>query len=144
MKRRILLLIGLMALIVVSFSSCSGNKYVTDANSFSKTGFRLEDYEVLGQTTVTVESRTYLGVIHIIDKVNDEPYNPRDKQIVRIYGSDMTYLNGDLNKAIYKVLEEYPDAEFLMPTIAKKEISKLFLGRYTKQTMVVKAYKLRY
>lgn len=142
MKRKLLLILGLVALIV-SFSSCSGNKKVATVRNFSELGFTMADYQKLGQTTVTVESRTYLGFIHFVDKVNDEIYNARESKVVRIEGMmEVSSMYKDINKAIYKVLEEYPDADYLKPTIVEEDFNKLFLGRYTKTTMVIKAYKL--
>lgn len=134
MRRRILLLLGLMALIL-SFSSCSGTKDVTSVSGLSPF-IDINNYTKLGEVTVTVESRTYLGFIKIIDLVNGEKYNPREKKVINGLGS------GSLNKAMYVVTEQFPDADCFTAVSPKKHIEKLFLGRYTKESVVVKAYKL--
>ena len=134
MKRRLLLLMGLMALIL-SISSCSGTKDVTSVSGLSPF-LDMNNYTKLGEVTVTVESRTYLGIIKIIDNVNGEKYNPREKKVVEGIGS------GTLGKAMYVVTEQFPEADCFKAVNPKKHIEKLFLGRYTKETVVVKAYKL--
>ena len=80
----------MLALIALSFSSCSGLQQVSDVQtaSFAPTFVRVDaninDYELLGETTVSVESREYLGFIDVLDRVNGEEYNFRDVKIVEL------------------------------------------------------------
>jgi hypothetical protein len=103
----------------------------------------INDYEQLGETTVTVESREYLGFISKIDRVNGIDYNFRDVKIVELEGNTNIKLNGNIKKALYKVIDEYPNADYYVPVVKKTEIEKMFLGKYKKESVVIKAYSLK-
>lgn len=103
----------------------------------------INDYEQLGETTITVESRQYLGFINKIDKINDEDYNFRDVKIVELEGKTNIRLTGDIKKALYKVVEEYPNADYYVPVMKKTEVDRMFLGKYVKKSVTIKAYVLK-
>lgn len=103
----------------------------------------INDYEQLGETTITVESRRYLGFINKIDKINDEDYNFRDVKIVELEGKTNIRLTGDIKKALYKVVEEYPNADYYVPVMKKTEVDRMFLGKYVKKSVTIKAYVLK-
>ena len=103
----------------------------------------INDYELLGETTITVESRQYLGFINKIDKINDEDYNFRDVKIVELEGKTNIRLTGDIKKALYKVVEEYPNADYYVPVMKKTEVDRMFLGKYVKKSVTIKAYVLK-
>ena len=52
-------------------------------------------------------------------------------------------LNVNVKMALYKVVEEYPDADYYVPVIKKTEVERMFLGRYVKESVTIKAYKLK-
>jgi hypothetical protein len=101
----------------------------------------LNEVEFLGETTITVNSRSYLGIFHRVDKVNGTIFDRRRNTSVNLYGELDMRIPGDLKFAAEKVLTEFPDADFYAPGVYKEEVNQMFLGRSTMQTMVVKAYK---
>ena len=103
----------------------------------------INDYEQLGETTVTIESREYLGFISKIDRINGIDYNFRDVKIVELEGNTNIKLNGNIKKALYKVIDEYPNADYYVPVVKKTEVEKMFLGKYKKESVVIKAYSLK-
>lgn len=134
---------------MLSFSSCSGLRQVSGVQSTSFTpdyvrvDANINDYVQLGEITVTVESREYLGFINKIDKINDEDYNFRDVKIVKLEGKTNIKLNGDIKMALYKVIEEYPNADYYVPVMKQTEVERMFLGKYIKESVTLKAYKLK-
>ena len=116
--KKLSLTLTLITFLALSFSSCSGLQRVSGVQSASFTPdyvrveANINDYEVLGETTVTLESRTYLGFINKIDKINGEDYNFRDVKIIELEGKSNIKLNGDIKMALYKVIEEYPEADY--------------------------------
>lgn len=126
--KRIFLTLTMITFLMLSFSSCSGLRQVSGVQSTSFTpdyvrvDANINDYVQLGETTVTVESREYLGFINKIDKINDEDYNFRDVKIVELEGKTNIKLNGDIKMALYKVVEEYPEADYYVPVIKQTEV----------------------
>lgn len=147
--KRILSALTVMTLMALSFSSCSGLRQVSgiQSTSFAPDCVRVEaninDYAQLGETTVSVEYRRYLGFIKKIDKINDAEYNFRDVKIVEFEGRNDIELNGNIEKALYKAVEEYPDADYYVPVTKTKEVNRMFLGRYVKESVTIKAYSLK-
>ena len=45
--------------------------------------------------------------------------------------------------ALYKVVEEYPEADYYVPVIKQTEVERMFLGKFTKESVTLKAYKLK-
>lgn len=148
MNKRILMF-GLLALMVMSFSSCSGLRKTTGVQtaSFVPNVVRVEsnirDYVQLGETTVDVEYRTYFGLFTTIDKVNGEDYNFREVKYTMLEGKTNIRLGGRISKALYKAVEEYPSADYYVPVVMQTEVQRLFLGAYKKESVVIKAYKLK-
>lgn len=139
----------MITFVVLSFSSCSGLNQMSAVQSASfvpdyvRVDANINDYEQLGETTVTVESREYLGFISKIDRINGIDYNFRDVKIVELEGNTNIKLNGNIKKALYKVIDEYPNADYYVPVVKKTEIEKMFLGKYKKESVVIKAYSLK-
>lgn len=148
MKRSFLTL-TMITFTVLLFSSCSGLRQVSgvQSTSFVPDYVRIEaninDYAQLGESTVTLEYREYLGFINKIDKVNGEDYNFRDVKIIELEGKTNIKLNGDIKKALYKVVEEYPNADYYVPVMKQTEVERMFLGKYIKESVILKAYKLK-
>ena len=147
--KRIFLTLSLVTLIVLSFSSCSGVRQVAgvQSTSFTPDYVRVEsninDYVLLGESVVSIESREYLGFIKKIDKVNGEYYNFRDVKIVELEGNTNIDLRGDIKMSLYKVVDEYPQADYYVPTVKKTEVERMFMGKFVKESVVIKAYQLR-
>lgn len=147
--KRILLTLTMITFVVLSFSSCSGLRQVSGVQSASFTPdyvrveANINDYTQLGETTVSIEYREYLGFINKIDKVNGEYYNFRDVKIVELEGETNIKLNGDIKMALYKVVEEYPNADYYVPVMKQSEVERMFLGKFVKESVTIKAYKLK-
>ena len=78
-----------------------------------------------------------------MDRINGIDYNFRDVKIVELEGNTNIKLNGNIKKALYKVIDEYPNADYYVPVVKKTEIEKMFLGKYKKESVVIKAYSLK-
>ncbi|MBE6336450.1 MAG: hypothetical protein E7066_07245 [Lentimicrobiaceae bacterium] len=147
--KRFFLTLTMITFTVLLFSSCSGLRQVSgvQSTSFVPDYVRIEaninDYAQLGESTVTLEYREYLGFINKIDKVNGEDYNFRDVKIIELEGKTNIKLNGDIKKALYKVVEEYPNADYYVPVMKQTEVERMFLGKYIKESVILKAYKLK-
>ena len=147
--KRFFLTLTMITFTVLLFSSCSGVRQVSgvQSTSFVPDYVRIEaninDYAQLGESTVTLEYREYLGFINKIDKVNGEDYNFRDVKIIELEGKTNIKLNGDIKKALYKVVEEYPNADYYVPVMKQTEVERMFLGKYIKESVILKAYKLK-
>ena len=92
--KKLSLTLTLITFLALSFSSCSGLQRVSGVQSASFTPdyvrveANINDYEVLGETTVTLESRTYLGFINKIDKIKSEL---KEKTINNNYELNINY-----------------------------------------------------
>lgn len=104
----------------------------------------LDDYEFVGQTEIEVEYHRYLRWITYTNTINGQPVT-NNKNYVDLQGRRSVRLDGrgQLRKAMYKAYKEFPEADFLMPTMSTAEVQQLFLGRKIKVTAKVKAYKIR-
>jgi hypothetical protein len=147
MKKNIVKLLSLIALLFLS--SCSGLYHYNKVNTISLTpdhvrlNMDMENIELLGSTTISLSSRTYLGIFKTIDSVNNVKYNFREVKKVDLGRRKSISLSKDLRKAAYKVIEEYPDADFYVPVYSQKQVRRLFLGKQQTKTAVIKAFKLK-
>ena len=99
----------------------------------------MDDYQYLGDVTIDIEYKTYLGIFRKILTVNGEPYDPRYYHNTQISFNHKVKL-GLLKKSLYKVAETYPEADFLMPVSFNDIVEHMAGGRIHKQTMIIKAY----
>jgi hypothetical protein len=133
----------------VSLSACSNYYTLTSRRSTSLTpdnvrlNINLSDFEYMGKTEISVKSRQYLGFINRIDSVNNRQYNYRDIRIVELTGPRDIRLTEDMQKAAYKVLDEFPDATYYIVSSDYEKVHRLFLGKYKLHTMEVQAYKYK-
>ncbi len=134
---------------ILFLSSCS----VTTKQNIRTTSFTpdrvemrqtLDDYEFLGEVNISVEYSRYLSIFSVIHTINGQPLS-RSKNIVVLHGSNDLPISFDrfLNKAMYKAYKEYPNADFLVPTLIAKEKTQMFLGSKIKKDAKIKAYSLK-
>lgn len=145
MKKVIFLLLPVLMVFSVS---CSSLQSVQKSPAASMTpevrlNISLNDIEYLGETTISVSSRTYFGYIKRIDKVNGVVFDRHNNTSVSLMGNVDIELQGDLKLAADKVIKEFPEADYFVPAFYKEEVYNLFLGQLSTQTMVVKAYKYK-
>lgn len=124
--------------VVLGLSSCS----VVERSSYSPDSVQLnlemDDLEFLGQTEISVEYRQYIG-IRVIDKVNGEIYDNSVIRRTQVIGCK----DATLQRATYKIFEEFPEADYIVMSSQKRDITRLFLGSEITTTAKVKVYKIR-
>ena len=142
------LLIALSAVVLVCATSCSGLRTFQKVQGVRTTPdiVRLEmnfDHMIpLGETTISIETRTYLGIFVQLDKVNGVDYDRRNQRTAWVKGDGLNFrLAGNLRKALVKVVDEYPTADYYVVTSSKVETNQMFLGKSQTKSMVVKAYR---
>ena len=144
MKKSFLIVMAAAALLVCT--SCNGLRTVQKAKSFSMTpdfvkmDMNFDNMQLLGTTTISIETRTYLGIFTAVDKVNGETFIRRNQPSATLAG-DGLQVCGNMHYALVKVLDEYPNADYYVPVSTTTTTNKLFLGKAQTKTMVVKAYK---
>lgn len=130
-------------------SSCSNYYTLSERRSVSLTpndvrlNINLNDFEYLGKTEISARTRQYLGFIHIIDSINNRPYNYRDQRLVQLSGPNDIRLSADMQKAAYKVLDDFPDATYYMISSNYVKVHRLFMGKWALKTMEIQAYKYK-
>jgi hypothetical protein len=139
----------LLLVVAATLSSCSNYYTRTERRTTSLTpdnvrlNVNLSDFEYMGKSEISVKTRRYLGFINRIDSVNNRPYNYRDVRFVELSGSSDIRLNPTMQLAAYKVLDEFPDATYYVVSSNYFKIHRLFLGKWSMQTMEVQAYKYK-
>lgn len=129
-----------IALIVTSCGSVSKNKSYTFDQVRLEMG--MNDLEYLGEADISVEYTSYLGLFKSIEKVNGEVYNPTHKKQLSV-NKGFIFRNKKLDIAAYKLVEQYPQADYFQLVFETKDVDKLFLGSVNKEYARVKAYKLK-
>lgn len=130
-----ILSVGLM----LCLSSCSVVRQSTYSPRAVEHNLCMKDFEYLGETELSVEYRTYLGVFRSIDVINGEKYDGQRVVHTKLPGCAPLVLN----RAAYKVWEEYPEADYLVVSRTQKSTERLLLGAEVKTSARVKAYKLK-
>ena len=125
--------------VMLGLSSCSVVKQSTYNPNSVELNLDMDDLKYLGDTEISVEYRTYLGFIRAIDVINGERYDGQVVKRAHVRGCS----NAALQRATYKIFEEYPEADYLVVSRERTDISRLFLGSEIKSSAKVKAYKLK-
>lgn len=138
-----LFMVGVAALL---FTSCGTT---TSTRSFSphitQLIYQNDDLEFVGETEVSVNYSTWLfGAFYQIHTVNGVEYDSSNKKITNLdNGISLPFLSSKLDKATYKVIEQFPEARYFQIVRQTSEKEKLFLGNeYTKKALI-RAYKIR-
>ena len=136
-------MVGVAALL---FTSCGTT---TSTRSFSPQITQLiyqnDDLEFVGETEISVNYSTWLfGIFYQIHTVNGVEYDSSNKKNTNLSnGISLPIMSSKLNKATYKVVEQFPEARYFQVVRTTSEKEKLFLGReYTKKALI-RAYKIR-
>lgn len=145
MKQRILL--PILLLVAVLGTSCVSQHNVERNYSefrpdIVRLNLTMDDYQYLGDVTIDVEYKTYLGIFRKILTVNGEPYNPRFYTNTRIALGKNVKCLGALHKALYKVTATYPNADYIMPASYSDEVQHMLGGRIHKRSMTLKVYAI--
>ena len=126
-----------------NFYTFNQNRTLSLTPDFVRLDVSLDDFEYLGQTEITVDSRTYLGFIKVIDSVNNRPYNYRDIRVTDLKGPADLDLRFEMKKAAYKVVDEFPEATYYVIANDYKQINRMFLARKEVHRMEIQAFKYK-
>ncbi|WP_162555983.1 hypothetical protein [Reichenbachiella versicolor] len=102
----------------------------------------IDNFENLGSTEVSVISRSYFGIKRI-DSVNNQFFNRRDVKIVELTGFSDLKLKQGVQKAAYKVVDEYPDADYYVVSRDYRKEQRLFLGKKVWRYVDIQAWKYK-
>ena len=142
----------ILILTTLILASCTPNGYriFTERKTTSFTpnevrlNIELDDFEYLGKSEISVIYREYLGgLIQRIDSVNNEQYNWRDVKFVELAGISDIKLKAEMKKAAYKVIDDYPDADYYVIGNDYKKVHYISGGRKTWRTMEIQAFKYK-
>ena len=146
-----------VALLMLTLVGCgtSTNKrlYTADYTHFH---ILMNDLQFIGETEISkkiptseksfveisITYSTYLGFISDIQTVNGEVYNSTKKKTVRLDDRNIGSL-GKLDKAAYKVMEQFPEARYYQVVSKQRVREKLFLGSHVTEKAVIRAYKFK-
>ena len=117
--KRLLSLLTIIAVVLLSASCVSQRRISTEAAAFRPNQVRLDltmqDYQYLGEVTVSAEYTRYLGIFVKIRSINDVPYDPRNTTYTTINMSSKFYVSRYLHQALYQVTTQYPGADYIIP-----------------------------
>lgn len=132
----------LLAAVLVGATACSVTKYRPYSAESTRLNLSMDDLEYLGETEISVNYRRYIGFINVIDSINGEV---NDRVVTRKVdlGNVPEGLYRHLNRASYKLTDEFPGADYYILVAQKKSVTRLFLGSDVAVTARVKAYKFR-
>ena len=145
MKKYITVLALGMALL---FPSCvSQHKTLRHYTPFTPDVVRLNmtmhDYRYLGEVTMEVTYKTYLGSIGKVLTINGEAYNPRYYRSTQILWDERVPMSSVMRKALYKVTDTYENADYILPVKQEKTYDHMIGGRIVKETLTVKVFALQ-
>ena len=135
--------------VVLGLSSCSVVKHNTYTPDRVQLNLSMDNLEHLGDIEIGVHYSQYLGFIRVIDKINGVPYDGKVIHRANYIGCTGAAnavsgcSNTILSRALYKVFNEYPEADYIVISNEKCEIARLFLGSEVTVSANVKAYKLK-
>lgn len=139
MKRISSVILVLVATLLAA--SCSIVSRSTFSADRTQLNIGMDDLEYLGETEISVEYSTYLGIFTRVDKVNGAVYDRKVKNFTSLHTN--TVLARKLNIASHKALEDYPEANYFIVTNQHTTKDVLFLGSAKVVTAKVKAYKIK-
>lgn len=132
----------LAAALIVSLSACS----VTRHRPYSMDGTRLnvtmDDLEYLGETEISVDYRKYIGFISVIDAINGKVYDRVEAKKLEL-SNVPEGLYRYLDRASYKLVEDFPEADYYIVTMQKISRTRLFLGSDVTVRARIKAYRFK-
>lgn len=125
-------------------TSCSVTRNRTYAPATSQLNIQMNDLEYLGETEISVEYRTYLGFIRVIDTINGVAYDGVEINRTSLKnGNPIDGLYGRLDRAACKVLEQFPTADYFVVVNQNQHRVRLFLGSEVTVKARVKAYAFK-
>jgi hypothetical protein len=134
-----------IVLLGILLSSCHTTTHVNRKSTFAPDRIELRinmsDLKLLGETEISANYSSYLQLFTALHEINGEAYDPTIRKITHLDGVNFG-LNSKLEKAAYKIADEYPQAAYFQIVYRKKEVNQLFLGKEVKETALIRAYSL--
>lgn len=136
--------IALFVTAVALLCSCSVTRQSSFAPSQTELELTMDDLNYLGDVEISVEYSKYLGIFTRVHSINGVIYDGkvRESAYARSYIAGVG-LNPLLYRALPKVYETYPKAEYLIVTGQHASNKILFLGSERVVTARVKAYSIK-
>lgn len=103
--------------------------------------FYMNDLVYLGETEIEVSYSSYFGLFKKIHTVNGKEYDSSQKK--HAYLDSESFKAFGLNKATYKVLEQFPEGRYFKIVRRTKTKERLFLGAETQVKAIVRVYKYK-
>lgn len=117
--------------------------YVTGGNQLI---IQMDQLEYIGESEISVNYDKNFGITRIL-KINGADYDPAVKKYGNIGTQPGLFragtLSNKLDRAAYKVYEDFPQAEYFIVVRQQSVTRKLFLGRSVEAKAVVRAYKFK-
>ncbi|HIZ85693.1 MAG TPA: hypothetical protein IAC04_04300 [Candidatus Coprenecus stercoravium] len=130
----------LPVVLLVSLSSCSVTRYRSYSMNDTRLNVSMDDLVYIGETEISADYRKYIGFISALDSLNGEVYDRAQRKTVEV-GNVPEGLYRYLNRAAYKLVEEFPEADYFIVVSQNKSITRLFLGSDISVKARIKAYK---
>ena len=135
----------MIALLAVVTTSCVSQRdidknYAPFKPDVVRLDLTMDDYVYLGDVTVEVEYKTYLGIPKILT-VNGQAYDPRYVHRTNIAMGRKIRL-GVIKKALYKITDTYRDADYILPVSDNEVVQHMFMGRIKRRTVTFKVFQL--
>lgn len=137
----------------ILFTSCGiGLRTTRSARSASfmpndvRLNVTMDDYQYLGSQEVSVTFKKYLGFFKFYNEINGQETTLRNINLVGLWGtSAIGFMKYDftLMRALYAVMVNHQDADFIVPVSLITEKEQMFLGSNVKKTLKVKIYKIK-
>lgn len=135
-----------MTLMVLATSCVSQHNvnraYAPMKPDYVRLDMTMADYEYLGDVTMEVVYKHY-GLWRKVLTINGVPYDPRYYTKTDIDFTKTVKMSGLMRKASYKIVEMYPNADYIVPASSRKEYEHMLAGRNIKETMTVKVFGMR-
>lgn len=142
---------NLLKLITISFilSSCGAvhKTYNLSDSMQSRSYVELDISNIvyLGETEISYEFSRYMGAFTRVIAINGESPDNGKKNYVELQTAGfLSFFEPNMKRALYKAYLQFPSADYLEITARTTETHIMFLGRKTKKTATVKAYKYKY
>ena len=135
------ILFAVLATVLASCSISSKASFVPDTTQLN---LSLDDMEYLGDIVVSIDYDRYLGIFHKIHKINDVAYDGKkvDRVKTNVFQGGIN-VNPMIVRALPKVYETYPDAEYVVCVGESTHTEVLFLGSEVSVSARMKVYKFK-
>jgi len=138
---------ALLTVVMVMATGCVSQHNVNRAYNQMKPNYiRLDvtmaDYQYLGDVTMEVVYKDY-GLWKKVLTINGVKYDPRFYTKTSIAFPEKIKLSKWMERACYKVVDTYPNADYVVPSSSRKEYEHMLAGRNIKETLTVKVFELK-